>query len=237
MFGMDYVLPPGVKLLLIANTAVFLVQLLLPRAAGVWLTSTLGLVPPDVLHGQVWQLGTYLFLHGSFTHFLFNMFYLFMFGGAVEREMGKRDFLRYYLVTGVGAAVVWTLWNHGSYVPTVGASGAIYATLLAYGLFFPNNTLYLFFVIPVRAWLVVAGAIGISVFSQVQGSPDGVAHLIHLAGAAIGFVYLRRGLPTVPLLDRYRRWRMRRRLTVIDYRELMNFDDEDHDRGDRGSGA
>jgi len=234
---MDYALPPGVKLLLIANTAVFALQLVLPRAAGHWLTGTLGLVPPDVLHGQVWQLATYLFLHGGFTHFLFNMFYLFMFGSAVEREMGKRDFLRYYFVTGVGAAVVWTAWNHGSPIPTVGASGAIYATLLAYGLFFPHNTLYLFFVIPVKAWLLVALAIGSAVLFQVQGSSDGVAHLIHLAGAAIGFVYLRRGFSTVPLIERYRRWRMRRRLTVIDYRELMNFDDEDHDRGGRGSGA
>jgi membrane associated rhomboid family serine protease len=232
---MDHVLPPGVKLLLLANTAVFAVQILLPGAAQAWVTSHLGLVPPDVLRGQVWQLGTYLFLHGSFTHFLFNMFYLFVFGAGVERAMGKRDFLRYYFVTGIGAAVVWTLWNFGSHVPTVGASGAIYATMLAFGLFFPHSTLYLFFVIPVRAWLVVALAIGAAVMYQVSGSPDGVAHLIHLAGAAIGFVYLRRGLTTVPFLDRYRRWRIRRRLTVIDYRELMNLDDEDHDRGGRGS--
>jgi len=184
-----------------------------------------------VLHGRLWELVTYMFLHGGFFHLLINMLYLFMFGSSLERAWGRRFFFKYYMVTGVGAALVWVLVQHGSRVPTLGASGAVFAILLAFGMMYPNSTLLLFFVLPVKAKYLVAALIGFEVIYAVQSLDDGIAHLIHLAGAGIGYIYLRHargsGVSFPSPLKRFRRWRMRRRLQVIDYRELMKFDDED----------
>ncbi len=245
-FGFGGAVPPGVRLLLVANAAAyFFFNILLQvnwgaDSLGRWLPlSTLG-----VLHGRLWQYATYLFLHGSTWHLLFNMLYLYMFGSIVERRLGTRPFLRYFFVTGIGAGVVWTLAHlgHSAGVPTIGASGAIYAVLLAYALLYPNNVVLLFFILPVRAKYLVAVLIGLEVLYLGSSNMDGVAHLIHLAGAGIGYLYMKRGfgfsLSPFRLYDRYRRWRIRRRLSVIDYRELMKFDDEKEDfpggKGRRG---
>ncbi len=231
MFGFGNPIPPGVRLLLVANAAAFVFfNLLLGTSWGAnpaWLP----LSSWGVLHGRVWQLVTYLFLHGSLAHFFFNMLYLFMFGGVVERTWGTRAFLRYYFITGIGAGIVWTLAHLGQPfpVPTVGASGAIYAMLLAFAMLFPNSRVLLFFILPVRAKYLVAVLIGLEIV--YLGQADGVAHLIHLAGAAIGYFLIKGkiALGLRPLYDRYRRWRTRRRLSVIDYRELMKLDDENED--------
>lgn len=236
MFSLGGPIPEGVRLLLILNGAVFVIfHWLLGSSPGI--RDWLALSSDGVLHGKIWQLGTYLFFHHNFTHLFFNMFYLFMFGGMVERAWGRRAFLQYYFVTGIGAGIVWTLVHLGSPIVTLGASGAIYALLLAFGVLFPNSTVLLFFIIPIRAKYLVAMLIGVELLYLMSTTQDGVAHLVHLAGAAIGYLYIRHGggrfeFPSV--VDKVRRWRMRRRLQVIDYRDLMKFHDADDRPGGKG---
>ncbi|NOY59478.1 MAG: rhomboid family intramembrane serine protease [Calditrichaeota bacterium] len=158
--------------------------------------------PDQVTHHLAfWQLGTYLFLHSqtSIFHILFNMFTLWMFGGEVERVLGSKKFLRFYLMCGVGAGMFYILFNWNSPVFVIGASGAIFGVLVAFAVFFPERviTLLLFFVLPVhlKAKHLVAIFIAISLFSSIQGHlfgvSGGVAHLAHLGGALIGYLLLR----------------------------------------------
>jgi membrane associated rhomboid family serine protease len=238
VFGLGSPITPGVRTLLIANAATYVLFNLVLASTYPVITDWLGLSSRHVLHGRVWQLVTYLFLHGTFMHLLLNMFYLYMFGGIVERAWGTDRFLRYFFITGVGAGIVWTLLRFNSDVPTIGASGSVYAVLLAFGVLFPNSTVLFMFLFPMRAKWLVALFIGIEVIYLVNSANDGVAHLIHLAGAAIGYYDIRRGIRFGSPIERIRRWRTRRRLSVIDYRELLKFDDErdDYPRG-RGRGG
>jgi len=223
-----------VRLLLILNGLAFVVfNLILARSHHVTM-DWFALSSYGVLHGRIWQLGTYLFLHGNFMHLLFNMLYLYMFGGALEQTWGQRRFLEYYFLTGIGAGLVWTLARWGNPIPTVGASGSVYAILLAFGILFAEATMLIFFILPMKAKYAVAGLILIEVVYLASNAMDGVAHLIHLAGAAIGYLLLRRGTGLPNISTRYRRWRMRRKLQVIDYRELLKFDDDQRGAGPGG---
>lgn len=237
VFGLGGAIPPAVRLILVANVlAYFLFNVLLASQFGRVL-DWLALSSSGVLHGRVWQVGTYMFLHGSFLHLFWNMFVVWMFGSQVERVWGKEAFLRYYLITGIGSGLAWTIFQLGSQVPTIGASGAVYAVLLAFGMLFPNSTILLFFVLPVKTKYFVAFTIGTAALFSMLNVQDGTAHLIHLAGPVIGYLYVTRRIDFRPLLKRYRRWRMRKRLSVIDYRELMKFDDEDDRPGGRNRGG
>lgn len=236
VFGLGGAIPPGVRLILIANALAFVIFNIFLSRAWPAILDWLALSSWGVLHGRIWQVATYLFLHGSFMHLFWNMFVVFMFGTSVERVWGKQAFLRYYLVTGIGSGVAWTIFQLGSGVPTVGASGAVYAILLAFGLLFPNSTILLFFVLPVKTKYFVAFVIGLAALFTMLNVQDGTAHLIHLAGPLVGYLYVTRRIDFRPLIRRYRRWRMRKRLSVIDYRELMKFDDEDDRPGGRNRG-
>src|SRR5690606_12189968 len=109
----------------------------------------------------LWQLATYMFLHGGFMHILFNMFALWMFGGELERTWGTRPFVRFYLVCGIGAGITTVLATPGSVIPTIGASGAVYGILLAYGILFPDRIIYLYMILPIKAkyFVMIIGAI------------------------------------------------------------------------------
>ncbi len=140
----------------------------------------------------IWQFVTYMFTHAGFTHILFNMLGLFFFGTAVERRMGSSEFLLFYGISGVGAGLfsflVYIL--SGSYnVILLGASGAVYAVLLAYATYFPQSRIYLFGLFPIRAPVLVIGYAAIEVFSQLTSFRSGVAHLTHLAGFGFAFLY------------------------------------------------
>lgn len=138
----------------------------------------------------VWQVFTYQFLHGGFFHLFFNMFALWMFGMELETLWGSRRFLTYYLLSGVGAAIVQILI---ATVPTLGASGAVYGILLAFGMTFPNRQIFMFpLFIPIKAKYFVMIFAGIELFSGLRGS-DGIAHFAHLGGAATGFLLLKYG--------------------------------------------
>ncbi len=185
-------LPQGVRWLLGLNIGIFLLQSMIP--SNIWLRG-LALIPAQVISGaQVWRLVTYMFLHGSLWHLLINMLVLWMFGAELERRWGTRAFLRYYFITGIGAAL-FGFFTYHDYV--IGASGAIYALMLAYGLLFPNRVIYLYAVLPVKAKYFVIGLLGISLLSGIGGSfsagqsGGGIAHFVHLGGMLVGFVYLR----------------------------------------------
>jgi membrane associated rhomboid family serine protease len=197
-----------------ANVAMFFVQL-----APV-VTEILGLRPIFVVGNLwVWQLVTYMFLHGSPFHLLFNMLALWMFGGELERVWGVRYFLKFYFVTGVGAGILTVLFSllpfdvardlYGSNV--IGASGAIYGLLLAFGLYFPDR-LILLVIFPVQAKIAVLIMGAVAFYSSVSGINGGVASATHLGGLLVGYIYLK-GPGTRPLDElkyRYLRWKMSR---------------------------
>jgi membrane associated rhomboid family serine protease len=181
-------LATGVKYILIANCILFFLEL----ATGMRLVAWLGLTPHLVWHkGYLWQLVTYMFLHGGFWHLAINMFVLWMFGTELERTWGLKQFLKYYFLTGIGAGVLSILTTPNSAVPTVGASGAIFGLLVAFAMIYPNRLIYLWFFIPVRAKYLVLILGAFELLSTLQLARDGVAHWAHLGGMLVGFVYLK----------------------------------------------
>ncbi len=200
----------AVKYLIVINFLFFIISVIMDRGAGIGpLYYSLGLVPRLVRsEGRVWQLFTYMFLHGGFFHFLFNMFALWMFGSELEHHWGTREFLKYYCITGVGAGVLALITSWNSSVPIVGASGAIYGLLLAYGLYFPDRLIYIWFLIPIKAkHLVILFGI-VEFFAALSQSSSGIAHFAHLGGILVGLAYLKfrqRG-PTNQLRSKWTQW-------------------------------
>jgi membrane associated rhomboid family serine protease len=191
---MGQTLTPMVRNILVACVGVFLLQVsILPG-----LENTFGLWPPNPFtpHFQPWQLVSYAFLHDprNFTHILFNMFALYMFGPEIERLLGSRRFLTYYIVCVIGAAVVQLIALRvvgNPPVPTVGASGGIFGLLLAFGLAFPRRRLMLIFPpIPMPAWLFVTLYGLLELYLGVSGHDSGVAHFAHLGGMVGGFALI-----------------------------------------------
>jgi membrane associated rhomboid family serine protease len=155
------------------------------------LTFYLSMIPGLVLHGWVWTFVTYMFVHGGFTHILFNMLALFIFGIQVEREMGSREFLLFYFITGTLAGMFSFLVYHFTHTPVMlmGASGAIFAVELAFAVFFPRSIIYIWGILPLRAPVMVLGFTALELFFAITGSKSGVAHLTHLAGFGFAWLY------------------------------------------------
>jgi len=150
------------------------------------------MIPAAVMSGWVWSFVTYMFIHGDFGHVFFNMFGLFIFGLHVERQMGSKEFLLYYIVTGALAGVFSfaVYYLTGDYlVPLIGASGALYAVQLAYAVYFPTSVIYIWGILPLRAPVMVLVFTVLSLFFVLTGSGGNVAHLTHLAGFAFGWLY------------------------------------------------
>ena len=165
---------------------------------------------------QPWSLFTYMFMHGGFQHIFFNMFALWMFGRTLEQVWGPKRFLSYYMVCGIGAGLVQELVQYIQYVTelsqydsvntgiavipmaeylnlmtTVGASGAIYGILLAFGMLFPNSQMFVFPIpFPVKAKYFVMGYAALEIFLGLGASTDGVAHFAHLGGMIFGFILI-----------------------------------------------
>ncbi len=163
-FSLGGSLSTVVRLLIAWNVIFFLVQLLagrFVRGLDLAILYTLGLVPQSLFHGQIWQLITYMFLHGSFFHVAFNMLALWMFGSDLEYLWGPRRFLIYYFFTGIGAGITNAIFDPHSAVPIVGASGAIYGLLLAFGMYFPNRPILIYFLFPMPAkyFVILFGAV------------------------------------------------------------------------------
>lgn len=210
-------MPPMTKNLLIVNVLAFIATWVLQRS-GIDLTSLCGLHFFMASDFHVYQFLTYMFLHGGFTHILFNMFALWMFGSVIERVWGPRKFLFYYILCGVGAGITQEVVQFADYsiqglatyqyvsaggmrMPTdayinlwttIGASGAVYGILLAFGMIFPNERLFIIpFPFPIKAKWLIMGYIAIELFSAMSGPGDGVAHMAHLGGMLFGFLLIR----------------------------------------------
>lgn len=223
-------LPPVVKNLLMINIICFIGTLIFDQAARMF-----GVYYPDSPFFRVWQIITYMFMHGGFAHLFFNMFALFMFGPVLEQVFGSKRFINYYLITGLGALVLqfgvqamevysitgtvsaghWLRFDmlegmvYGNHpgitneefsklvsvynTPMVGASGAIYGLLIAFGYLFPNTSLYLMFIpVPVKAKYFIPILIAIELFlgvSRVAGTS--IAHFAHIGGALFGFFLIK----------------------------------------------
>ena len=206
---------PAIKLLIAANVAAFVIAWFAPE-----IVLFLGLRVADVIGSlRLWQPITYMFLHGGFGHILFNMLALWMFGVELERMWGTRFFLKYYFVCGLGAAATtavlsflpFAVFDHLYTALTVGASGAIYGILLAYGLYFPNRPIYIYFVFPVPAKYFVMIMGGISLLSSLGGG-GGVAHTAHIGGLVVGYLYLKGARLHIlsELQYRFLKWRINR---------------------------
>jgi membrane associated rhomboid family serine protease len=216
---------PAVRAIILINVGVFMATLVMPQI----IIGLLGLSPQDVLtRGRVWEPVTYLFVHSprSFGHILFNMLAVWMFGVELERRWGTVAFAKYYLITGIGAGlttVVVSLLPFASTAPvyyqsTVGASGAVYGLLLAWAMIFPHRQILfmLIFPLPARIFVLILGAIAFLSALGAGGGP--VAHLTHLGGLVVGWIYLK-GPRNMRLelqyhLTRWRMERMRRRFDV-----------------------
>lgn len=180
--------PQAVKSIIIINVLVAIMSYLNEGLMAKWFA----LNPVEFIY-RPWQLVTYMFMHGGFFHLFFNMYTLFIFGGVLERVWGTRKFLFYYLVTGVGAALVHigTQWLTGDFALTVGASGAIYGLLLGYAMLYPDSVMMLMFP-PIRMkakWFVLIFA-GIELLLGITGSQVTVAHFAHLGGLLVGLVIM-----------------------------------------------
>jgi membrane associated rhomboid family serine protease len=189
-----FAITPWVKKLLIANGVVFLLSFAFPLAAF------LGFVPSQILW-QPWTAVTYMFVHASFFHLFFNMLVLFFFGPPLEERWGSQEFIKFYLICGVGGALASLLFPNAL---IVGASGAIFGVMLAYALYWPDNPIYIWGIFPVKAKWMVAALIGINLLYAMTGTQTGVAHLAHLGGAAAAFVYLRSSWGPTPFGPRVR---------------------------------
>ncbi|HEY6644208.1 rhomboid family intramembrane serine protease [Povalibacter sp.] len=186
-------LTPVNKALILANIVVFGLQYLL----GPFMQYYFALWPPQLERPpfQIWQLLTYGFMHGGFTHLFFNMFALFMFGSEVERLFGARRYLTYYLVCVVGAALMHMIvvsFGNLPPAPVVGASGAVFGILLAFGMAWPHRKLIMIPIpIPLPAWLFVTLYGLLELYLGITQTAQGVAHFAHLGGMATGFVLIR----------------------------------------------
>lgn len=227
-------LPEIVKNLLIINGLFFLGKYVLASNFGINLDQYLALHNWESPDFRPHQFVTHLFMHGSFSHILFNMFALWMFGNQLENIWGGKRFLVYYLITGLGAAILHLAVNQMQissleaqmtleqinrvtasgydalqngqnfidplmgklnllyYTPTVGASGAVFGLLLAFGMLFPNTLIYLYFAIPIKAKYFVAGYGLVELWLGIQNNEnDNIAHFAHLGGMLFGYLLIK----------------------------------------------
>jgi membrane associated rhomboid family serine protease len=217
--SISYSFGPGpitfaVKWIIIANVAIFIGTSFAP-----WVIDYFGLIPARVIrNGWIWQLVTYMFLHGGALHILFNMLGIWMFGVELERRWGTRFFLQYYAVTGIGGGLTFLLVSllpfsataPAYYTPAVGASGALFGLLLAYAMYWPERPILLLLMfVPARVFVMIYG--GLALLNTFQPS-RGVADAAHLGGMIFGYLYLRggRGGLTAEIKYRYLKWKMNR---------------------------
>jgi len=208
---------PMTKNLLIVNFLAFVATWVL-ELRGIDLTSLLGLHFFLASDFHIYQFVTYMFLHGGLTHIFFNMFALWMFGNVIEQVWGSRKFIFYYICCGIGAGFVQEVVQYGTYMyeglaayqyvntgsvqmttdayinlwTTIGASGAVYGILLAFGMIFPNERLFIIpFPFPIKAKWLIVGYFAIELFSAMSAPGDGVAHMAHLGGMLFGWILIR----------------------------------------------
>ena len=219
-----------VKRIIIACVVVYFLQVLLGAVAPALETVLItwgALIPAFVMHGAIWQLISYSFLHGGVSHVLINMLMLWMFGAQEEMDWGSRKFLEYYLFCVVGAALVTIAVAYSPIpgvhpdTPTIGASGGVYGILVAFGMLYGDREIFMFpLPFMMKAKYMVMIMVGLVVLATFQPSQGGVANFAHLGGLLFGYVYIkflpRRGLTFIAseryfnLRNSYYRWKRRR---------------------------
>jgi len=225
-FGGFSLFPPVIKMLLITNIGLYILQIFLSSYTiddiplEHYVIKYFALIPLG--YGfKIWQLVTYMFLHADFTHVFFNMFALWMFGVELEQVLGSRKFTFFYFACGIGGGLAHLLlgpsFTHPA--PTIGASGAVYGVLLAFGVLFPDRLIFLYFLIPIKAKYFVAMYILLEIFAV--GSNDLVAHLAHLGGAFTGYIFLLYETRRFPFQRRFGHHRKPRRFSRYE-----DYDDE-----------
>ncbi len=208
--------PPGVKWLIIVNVAVFVVCYLGGPGFERHVQLLLALSPEYAVRNLfVWQVFTYMFVHFATMHVLFNMLGLWFFGVPIEQSWGTRRFLRFYFLCGVvaglcvlAANIVFDQWS----VATIGASGAIFGVLVAFGILFPDTIIQMFFLFPMKARYAVMIYVAVELLATF-GPNTGVSTVAHLGGAAFGYLYLKYRLPRPRVPDiagAYRQWKLQR---------------------------
>ncbi len=198
--------------LIAANVVVFLLQAFSPGpfpGGPDRLSLLFGLSPGEVFPGRLYTLISYAFLHGGPGHLLFNMLTLYFFGGDLQLFMGTRRFLTLYFGAALAGGAAGALMPHGALI--VGASGAIFGVLAAYAVYFPQTRVLVFFIFPVKIWVLVLIVMALSVYFIAMGGGGNVAHLAHLGGGLFGLLFVSRAWRPRRLLDDLRyRWRRRR---------------------------
>jgi membrane associated rhomboid family serine protease len=219
-FSFGFSLTPWVQRLIIANAVVFLLQSMSPL-----LWTYLAFIPARVLVAP-WTVVTYMFAHGGFMHLFWNMLGLFFFGPPLESRWGSREFLKFYLICGLGGAALSFLFAFHN--PIIGASAAVYGVMLAFALNWPDAPIYIWGVLPVKAKYLVGVLAAMSIMSMFGSNPgDNIAHAAHLGGFAAAFLYLKLSGPGQPFGGNLRKMMSRRRMRVV------NVDDAPRGRAPR----
>ena len=183
----------AIKILIGVNIIIFLLKIISQNPATPFFNPIVDLfgLSSGAVWPRIWQPFTYLFIHKDFLHVFFNMFVLWMFGSELESIWGRKAFLRYYFTTGVSAGFVWLMLNLSNANHTLaGASGAVYGILLAFGMMFPNRTVYLYFLFPIKVKYLVMFLVATEFILSMSTTSD-ISHITHLSAVVIGFVYLR----------------------------------------------
>jgi membrane associated rhomboid family serine protease len=221
-FGFGYALTPMVKRLLIANGVVFFASLVIGGDVFVeWLA-----FHPDRLLTRPWGVLTYMFVHADFMHIAVNMLVLFFFGPPLEAAWGSREFLKFYVICGVGGVALSLLLQPAV---VVGASGALFGVMLAFAMNWPEAPIYVWGIFPVKAKWLVAFLFVMTVFAAFGGPGGAVAHFAHLGGLVAGFVYLKMDWRTSERLSRLKKATRVRRLAIVPR--------DDQDEGERTAAA
>lgn len=207
-FGLGAGLTPWVQRLIIANVVIWILQLTVPGLTGI-----LEFVPRFVLF-RPWTPFTYMFAHdpSGFSHIFFNMLSLYFFGPPVEGRFGSSEFIKYYIICGLGGAALSFLFPNAA---IIGASGAIFGIMLAFAMNWPDAPIYIYFMIPVPAKLLIAGMVVFSLFSGITGHNAGVAHFAHLGGFAAGWLYLKFGWRSRGMFSGVKKSMNKRRMNVV----------------------
>ena len=175
------------------NILIFAAPMLFGDRLHYLLLERMAMIPLMVIYKKwFWTFVTYMFIHEGFSHILFNMLGLLIFGTQVEKQMGSFEFLLYYLVTGTLAGIfsfAVYYFTHSYFITLIGASGALFAVELAYAVFFPNSVLYLWGILPIRAPVMVLGFTALELIFAFTARNSNIAHLTHLAGFGVGWVY------------------------------------------------
>ena len=207
-FSFGFGLTPWVKNLIIANLVIFFVDYMLAGRLGYYMAFA-----PNRILTAPWTLVTYMFAHGGFWHIFLNMLVLFFFGPPLEQRWGSTEFLKYYLICGLGGAALSFVFAPTSHI--IGASAAVYGVMLAFAMFWPDSPIYIWGILPVKAKYLVMFMAAVSIMSMFgDARGDNIAHAAHLGGFAAGFIYLRLGSPGGGI-GGLRRMMSKRKLKVV----------------------